>query len=327
MHLTCRSSPPSSLHKTHLVPDDPRRPRRGRGGRAVLRLHLPAARHQPRRPPRVPRHVHRPRRASWWSSPCCGCTTASPLNTLKGRIPQWEVQEVVTDARQGEDRPAVRDIEHEARTVAEATEAANVKAAVDAALVTKVSTPTVEVHARTTTASPSSPTSPSTRSSRPGRSAAATRSSGRASSPTRTQYAVVQFCEVGRSPTRPAPFGLPPLPPECATGRREQGYVVLVRDLGSLRVPPFVAFVVFSDPLRPRPAAAALAREGRAGGRGGRGRAGRPAPAPERVRTGEGVTMHASDPSRSSARRCVAVGALVGARGARGRAAARRRRR
>ena len=34
---------------------------------------------------------------------------------------------------------------------------------------------------------------------------------------------------------------LPPLPAECAPGG-EQGFVILQRDLGSLRVPPFVAF-------------------------------------------------------------------------------------
>ena len=57
------------------------------------------------------------------------------------------------------------------------------------------------------------------------------------------QYAVVQFCQVQevdaavRSAAAPA---------RSATTRptRPAGYVVLVRDLGSLRVPPFVAFVM-----------------------------------------------------------------------------------
>jgi len=55
------------------------------------------------------------------------------------------------------------------------------------------------------------------------------------------QVAVAQFCEVAEEPEDRA-FGLPPLKPECADGG-ETGYVVLVRNLGSLRFPPFMAFV------------------------------------------------------------------------------------
>jgi hypothetical protein len=57
----------------------------------------------------------------------------------------------------------------------------------------------------------------------------------------RPQYAAVQFCEVAKVEQ---PFGLPPLPPECAPNGKE-GFVILKRDLGSLRVPPFVAFFAF----------------------------------------------------------------------------------
>ena len=42
-----------------VVPDDPRRARGRRRDRALLRLDLRAARHQPRRAPRFPRRVHR----------------------------------------------------------------------------------------------------------------------------------------------------------------------------------------------------------------------------------------------------------------------------
>ena len=70
------------------------------------------------------------------------CTTASPLNTLKGRIPQWKVVEVVPNIEKAK-TTEVRDIAT-AKNKADATEASNVKAAVDAALVTKVSTPTVK---------------------------------------------------------------------------------------------------------------------------------------------------------------------------------------
>ena len=40
------------------------------------------------------------------------------------------------------------------------------------------------------------------------------------------------------------PFGAKPPVPKCATGERQ--LLVLERDLGSLRVPPFVAFIAFS---------------------------------------------------------------------------------
>ena len=53
---------------------------------------------------------------------------------------------------------------------------------------------------------------------------------------------MVQFCQVVDT-TESQPFGLPPLPPECDNSADAvSGYVVLYRDLGSLRVPAFVAF-------------------------------------------------------------------------------------
>jgi hypothetical protein len=170
------------------------------------------------------------------------CVTASPLNTLKGRIPQWKVVEVVKDPATSK-VAAVHGINNKKANVAVATEASNVKAAVDAALVTKVSTPTI-------TYTPND-----------NKFAAfvdvtkyeilQTWEIG-GSNPkfwkfqfTHTaQYAVVQFCEV-LDQTNAQPFGLPPLPPECSTAQgAKTGFVVLHRDLGSLRVPPFVAFVM-----------------------------------------------------------------------------------
>ena len=68
------------------------------------------------------------------------CTTASPLNTIKGRIPQWKVQEVVKSPEKSK-IDAVHGIQKKANRV-DPTEAANVKAAVDAVLVPKEATPT-----------------------------------------------------------------------------------------------------------------------------------------------------------------------------------------
>jgi hypothetical protein len=165
------------------------------------------------------------------------CTTASPLNTLKGRIPQWKVQEVISSPQKSK-TSVVHDIKQK-KFVAEATEAANVKAAVDAALVTKVSTPTVKYTAndnrfakfqdvtqfmvlQTWTLGGSNP------------------HFWKGEFTHTPEYAVVQFCQVQEVEQ---PFGLPPLPPQCDNSAdANAGYVVLFRDLGSLRVPPFVAF-------------------------------------------------------------------------------------
>src|SRR5262249_8181240 len=69
--------------------------------------------------------------------------TASADNRLKGRIPAWQVKQVVTDLDKAKIE-AVHGIQKK-QNVVDPTEAANVKAAVDAAIVTKVATPTIEV--------------------------------------------------------------------------------------------------------------------------------------------------------------------------------------
>jgi hypothetical protein len=170
------------------------------------------------------------------------CVTASPLNTLKGRIPQWKVVEVVKDPAQSK-VAAVHGINNKKANIAPATEASNVKAAVDAALVTKVSTPTI-------TYTPNDNKFAAFQDVTKYEILQTWEIGG--SSPqfwkgefTHTpQYAVIQFCEVVDQ-TNAQPFGLPPLPPECSTAQgAKTGFVVLNRDLGSLRVPPFVAFVM-----------------------------------------------------------------------------------
>jgi hypothetical protein len=167
------------------------------------------------------------------------CTTASPLNTLKGRIPQWKVQEVIASPEKSKTTD-VHGIKQKSN-IAEATEASNVKAAVDAALVTKQSTPTVEY---------------TPNDNRFAKFQAVTNYQilqtweVGGSNPQfwkgefshTPQYAVVQFCQVVDQ-TDAQPFGLPPLPPQCDNSPDAvSGYVVLFRDLGSLRFPAFVAF-------------------------------------------------------------------------------------
>jgi hypothetical protein len=167
------------------------------------------------------------------------CTTASPLNTLKGRIPQWKVQEVIASPQKSKTSD-VHDIKQK-RFQAEATEAANVKAAVDAALVTKVSTPTVEYTPNDNRFAKFEDVTKyqilqtwEIGGSKPQFWKGEFRHT--------PQYAVVQFCQV-LDTSQSQPFGLPPLPPQCDNSAdAKAGYVVLFRDLGSLRVPPFVAF-------------------------------------------------------------------------------------
>jgi hypothetical protein len=168
-------------------------------------------------------------------------TTASPLNTLKGRIPSWKVKEAV--ARLDESKISqARAIDRKGHTV-DPTEASNVKAAVDTALVTKVATPTEPVTADENKYAQFDDVTQYTVDN--------TLEVG-GSNPQfwklqlhhTPKFAVVHFCEVVKRPAD-APFGLPPLTPTCSTSAgAKQGYLILERDLGSLRVPPFVAFVM-----------------------------------------------------------------------------------
>jgi len=166
-------------------------------------------------------------------------TSATPLTVLKGRVPQWKVVEVVPDIAQAKTE-AVRGAATAANK-ATSIDASNIKSAVDAALITKVSTPTVEVSPNdnrfakfeqvtdyqvleTYVIGGSKP------------------SFWKGEFTHSTKYAVVEFCKTA---SQPQTFGLPPLPPECASGAdASKGFVVLEFDLGSVRLPPFVAFVI-----------------------------------------------------------------------------------
>ena len=53
---------------------------------------------------------------------------------------------------------------------------------------------------------------------------------------------MVEFCKTA---TQTTTYGLPPLPPECATGAdSHKGFVVLEYDLGSVRLPAVRGFVI-----------------------------------------------------------------------------------
>jgi hypothetical protein len=166
-------------------------------------------------------------------------TTASPLESPKGRVASWSVIENVPDITKAQTE-AVRDIAKKANKASQ-TDASNVLAAVDAALVTKQSTPTVTVTPndnrfakfddvtqfmvlQTYTLGGSNP------------------QFWKGQFNHSTKYAVVEYCKTA---TQTQTFGLPPLPPECASGADAQrGFVVVKYDYGTLRLPPFVVIVI-----------------------------------------------------------------------------------
>jgi len=165
-------------------------------------------------------------------------TTASPLNTLKGRIPGWEAIEVVKDPKNAKTEE-VRNIETEGRVVS-AVEAANVKAAADEELITIEAVPSEGQVAQQAFARFQAVTN---------YQVLKTYEIG-GSKPNPLDFelthtpllAVVEFCEV-TDPTTAVPFGVAPPEPECVQGSDKSGFLVLQRDLGSLRVPPVVAFI------------------------------------------------------------------------------------
>jgi uncharacterized membrane protein (DUF106 family) len=166
-------------------------------------------------------------------------TTASPLESPKGRVASWSVVENVTDITKAKTE-AVRDIAKKENKASQ-TDASNVLAAVDAALITKVSTPTVKVTPNDNRFAKFQDVTQFM--------VLETYSIG-GSNPQfwkgevnhSTKYAVVEYCKTA---TQEQTFGLPPLPPECASGADAQrGFVVAKFDYGTLRLPPFVVIVI-----------------------------------------------------------------------------------
>jgi len=166
-------------------------------------------------------------------------TTSNPLESPKGRVPAWKVLEVVPNVKNAK-TTAVRDIA-QARNKASSTDAGNVVAAADAALITKVGTPTLEVTPNDNRFAQFGGLSDflvlqtySIGGSNP--------SFWKGEFTHAPKYAVVEYCSTA---TPDQVFGLPPLPPECDTAQgAKRGFVVLERDLGSMRLPPFLAVVI-----------------------------------------------------------------------------------
>jgi len=165
-------------------------------------------------------------------------TTASPLNTLKGHIPKWVAKEVVTDPTKSQ-IDEVRNVEKQGRKVS-AIEASNVKAAVDAELVTiqnpanagpaptqkfaRFTLVTDYIDEKTYEIGGSKPSFLNFQFTH------------------QPLYAVVQFCAVISTDPTKYPFGVAPPAPKCDSSSPKNGFMVLERDLGTVRQPPMIAF-------------------------------------------------------------------------------------
>ena len=174
-------------------------------------------------------------------------TTASPLNTLKGSVPHWEIQQVVPSLDKA-NVAEVRNVQKDGHKV-DAIEQANVKAAVDEGLITKVSnaietfTPEDNKFALYDLVTDYLVVSTyEIGGSKPSWLDFQFRHTPR--------YAVVQFCGVAANTQ---PFGVAPDTPSCAaegaidpvTGTdlsAHNGYVILEFNLGDVKFPPIVAF-------------------------------------------------------------------------------------
>lgn len=167
-------------------------------------------------------------------------TTASPLNTLRGRPPSWKIVEIVKDSSNAKTEP-VRNLNKTGKKVGSAT-AADIKAAADAFLVRHEEIPAqgklpayVNKYARFDLVTDYK--------------VLETREVG-GSKPNPLDfeishtplYGVIEFCKLVPDTTT---FGLaPPKNPPCATGAdANRGFLVMKRDLGSVRIPPIVAWV------------------------------------------------------------------------------------
>jgi hypothetical protein len=163
-------------------------------------------------------------------------TTSSPLNTLKGRIPEWNVKQYVSKLDQAQIKE-VRRVSKKDKV--DTIEAANVKAAVDERLVTKQPTaiekPTPEDNkfakfdkvtdyqtVNTYEIGGSDPEFLDFQITH------------------KPLFAIVEVCAVRPVET---PFGVPPPKPECDPTSDKNGFMILERDLGQLRLPPILALI------------------------------------------------------------------------------------
>ena len=166
-------------------------------------------------------------------------TTQSPLNTLKGRVPEWEVQQYVSnldDARNPEARTVTE------KDKVDTIEAANVKAEVDERLVTVQ---------RTAVEEPTAEDNKFAKFDEVTEYQTVNTYEVGGSDPMFLDFefthkpliAVVEVCAVQPTET---PFGVPPPEPECDPTSDKNGFMILERELGQLRLPPILSLIASS---------------------------------------------------------------------------------
>jgi hypothetical protein len=168
-------------------------------------------------------------------------STTSPLNTLRGSIPAWEVQKVVTNLNDPSLAADLRSAPHTGKVVP-TVQAAVIKAAVDARLVTVPPVATFTLPANTNKFARFEKVTDF-------KEVKFYEVGG--SKPHlvdwqlnhKPLYAVVQFCGVLPNTL---PFGVPPPTPTCDPSSTKSGFAILKYSYGSLRIPPFVAFLASS---------------------------------------------------------------------------------
>ncbi len=185
---------------------------------------------------------------------CLWMTTASPLNTLKGRVPTWKAVESLKGGDLSKSSiPAVREID-KADEVKDPTEQSNVKATVDQVVVTPEGTPSSNAVASTSKYAIYTNSTdylvPRYYETGGGNIFSQTKVDVNGQFPLlhvslhKPLYAVVDICPIDQEALI-VPFGDPPPTPKCDESKPITS-VVFERDLGSVRVPPFVAFVASS---------------------------------------------------------------------------------
>jgi hypothetical protein len=182
---------------------------------------------------------------------CLWLTTSSPLNTLKGRPPSWKAVESIEGGDLAQSKiPAIQAL-GDGDQLKDPAEQANVKAALDQVVVTPALNPgSQEVAATNKFAIYQAATdylAPTYYETGGGNvfSQVKVDLDGRFPllhvSLHTPKYAVVNICPVDKEALI-VPFGATPPTPKCDTTKPINS-VVFERDLGSVRVPPFVALV------------------------------------------------------------------------------------
>ena len=180
--------------------------------------------------------------------------TASPLNTLKGRIPSWKAVESIKGGDLARSKIAAIQTVKTTGKKADTAEQSNVKAAADQVVVTPALNPGAqEVAATSKFAIYQAATDylvTDVYETGGGNIFSRVKVDVNGAFPLlhvslhTPKYAVVNICPVDKD-ALVVPYGDPIPTPKCATSKPIDS-VAFERDLGSVRVPPFVALVGFS---------------------------------------------------------------------------------